>query len=169
MATTEALPDHYGVLELERSAEPTAIRQQYLRLSLRWHPDKARKGDDVTEVTARFQQICDAYSVLKDPATRRRYDTLTLLSAQTYPVDCEVDLDSMDYDEDCCEFRRGCRCTGAYVVKENELEKGLEIFGCSDCTLSIRVMYEEAVSSDDESGNGGSRIGGGNTGTVPVS
>ncbi|XP_077237538.1 chaperone DnaJ-domain superfamily protein [Tasmannia lanceolata] len=63
--------DYYKVLEVDYDATEEKIRLNYRRLALKWHPDK-HKGDNA--VTARFQEINEAYKVLSDPVTRLDYD-----------------------------------------------------------------------------------------------
>ncbi|KAG9454484.1 hypothetical protein H6P81_007388 [Aristolochia fimbriata] len=69
----ETKKDYYKVLEVDYDATEEAIKSSYRRLALKWHPDK-HKGD--SEVTAKFQEINEAYKVLSDPATRLDYDVL---------------------------------------------------------------------------------------------
>ncbi|KAG8059800.1 hypothetical protein GUJ93_ZPchr0002g23416 [Zizania palustris] len=70
---SEKLPhkDYYKVLEVDYDASDDIIKLSYRRLALRWHPDK-HKGDN--DVTAKFQDINEAYTVLSDPAKRLEYD-----------------------------------------------------------------------------------------------
>ncbi|XP_058206453.1 uncharacterized protein LOC131319977 [Rhododendron vialii] len=68
---TSSYKDHYKVLEVDYDATDEKIRLNYRRLALMWHPDK-HKGDKA--VTAKFQQINEAYTVLSDPAKRLDYD-----------------------------------------------------------------------------------------------
>ncbi|XP_072959165.1 uncharacterized protein [Typha angustifolia] len=63
--------DYYKVLEIDYDATDDTIRLSYRRLALKWHPDK-HQGDSA--VTAKFQEINEAYKVLSDPATRLEYD-----------------------------------------------------------------------------------------------
>ncbi|XP_017697650.1 chaperone protein DnaJ-like isoform X2 [Phoenix dactylifera] len=63
--------DHYKVLEVDYDATDETIRLNYRRLALKWHPDK-HKGN--SSVTAKFQEINEAYKVLSDPAKRLEYD-----------------------------------------------------------------------------------------------
>ncbi|KAL5724385.1 hypothetical protein ACHQM5_007656 [Ranunculus cassubicifolius] len=63
--------DYYKVLEVDYDATDEKIRVHYRRLALRWHPDK-HKGDYA--VTAKFQEINEAYRVLSDPVKRLDYD-----------------------------------------------------------------------------------------------
>ncbi|KAI3947626.1 hypothetical protein MKX01_034291 [Papaver californicum] len=78
--------DYYKILELDRDASEDTVRSNYIRLALKWHPDK-RKDED--SATSRFQQINEAYSVLSDPVKRKEYDSKGML----YVYDCNV----MDY------------------------------------------------------------------------
>lgn len=52
---------------------PDELRRAYRRLVLEHHPDRARP-DDRRLAEARTAAITTAYRVLRDPATRRRYD-----------------------------------------------------------------------------------------------
>ncbi|XP_058764816.1 uncharacterized protein LOC131638280 isoform X1 [Vicia villosa] len=63
--------DYYKVLEIDYDATDEDIRLNYRRLALKWHPDK---HIDDTSVTAQFQQINEAYTVLSDPVKRLDYD-----------------------------------------------------------------------------------------------
>ncbi|KFK31023.1 hypothetical protein AALP_AA6G058000 [Arabis alpina] len=63
--------DHYKVLELKCDASDDEIRSNFIRLALKWHPDKLKQTDSAT---SRFQEINEAYQVLSDPFTRREYD-----------------------------------------------------------------------------------------------
>ncbi|CAL5364776.1 unnamed protein product [Camellia sinensis] len=65
------LKDYYKVLEVDYDATDEKIKLNYRKLALKWHPDK-HKGDNA--VTAKFQQINEAYTVLSDPAKRLDYD-----------------------------------------------------------------------------------------------
>ncbi|XP_056694605.1 uncharacterized protein [Spinacia oleracea] len=61
----------FKILEVEYDATDEDIRLSYRKLALKWHPDK-HKDDSV--VTAKFQDINEAYRVLSDPGTRLEYD-----------------------------------------------------------------------------------------------
>jgi curved DNA-binding protein len=62
--------DYYEVLGVSRSASPEEIQRAYRKLARTYHPDVNR--DPGAE--ERFKEISEAYSVLSDPETRRRYD-----------------------------------------------------------------------------------------------
>ncbi|KAI3918512.1 hypothetical protein MKX01_041832 [Papaver californicum] len=67
----ESQKDYYKVLEVDYDATDEKIRINYLKLALKWHPDK-HKGNNA--VTVKFQEINEAYKVLSDPAKRLDYD-----------------------------------------------------------------------------------------------
>lgn len=61
--------DFYQVLGVPPTASDRNIRDAYLALVRRLHPDRVGPGG-----TARFQAITEAYDTLSNPAKRRRYD-----------------------------------------------------------------------------------------------
>mmetsp|Transcript_29578 Transcript_29578/g.40844 ORF Transcript_29578/g.40844 Transcript_29578/m.40844 type:complete len:121 (-) Transcript_29578:151-513(-) len=63
--------DYYEILSVSSEATDEEIRTAYLKLALKWHPDK-HSGDD--SATLKFQQIGEAYRVLSDPVQRSEYD-----------------------------------------------------------------------------------------------
>ncbi|XP_010939740.1 uncharacterized protein [Elaeis guineensis] len=75
--------DYYRILEVDYDATEETIRSNYIRLALKWHPDK-KKGEDTA--TSKFQEINEAYKVLSDPVKRREYDKKGVL----YTQDCNV-------------------------------------------------------------------------------
>src|SRR5258707_7740715 len=62
--------DYYDILGVQRNASQEDIQRAYRRLARTYHPDL--NSDPVAE--DRFKDISEAYTVLSDPATRRRYD-----------------------------------------------------------------------------------------------
>jgi len=62
--------DFYEILGIGRNASQDEIQRAYRRLAREYHPDL--NADPAAE--ERFKDVSEAYSVLSDPATRRRYD-----------------------------------------------------------------------------------------------
>jgi curved DNA-binding protein len=62
--------DFYEVLGVARDASPDEIQRAYRKLARTYHPD-VNKDPDAED---RFKEISEAYDVLSDPDTRRRYD-----------------------------------------------------------------------------------------------
>ena len=57
--------DLYAILEVERGADASEIRKQYLKLSRTWHPDKVAP-EKREEATKKFQEISIANEILSD-------------------------------------------------------------------------------------------------------
>lgn len=64
--------DYYEVLGVDRSASPEDVKKAFRKLSKKFHPDINKAKD----AKAKFQQVTEAYEVLKDADKRRRYDQL---------------------------------------------------------------------------------------------
>ncbi|XP_020591960.1 uncharacterized protein LOC110032625 [Phalaenopsis equestris] len=62
--------DHYGVLQVEASADEALIKKQYRRLALLLHPDKNKFAG----AEAAFKFVGEAYKVLSNQADRQVYD-----------------------------------------------------------------------------------------------
>lgn len=62
--------DFYEALGVSRTATPEEIQRAYRTLARRYHPD-VNKDPEAEE---RFKEVSEAYQVLSDPETRRRYD-----------------------------------------------------------------------------------------------
>ncbi|MFF4986484.1 DnaJ C-terminal domain-containing protein [Streptosporangium saharense] len=62
--------DFYEILGLQRNASQEDVQRAYRKLARANHPDVNKDP----EAEDRFKDISEAYSVLSDPKTRRRYD-----------------------------------------------------------------------------------------------
>ncbi len=65
--------DYYEVLGVKRDASQEEIKRAHRRLARKYHPD-VNKGDKAAE--EKFKEASEAYEVLKDPETRKKYDAL---------------------------------------------------------------------------------------------
>jgi curved DNA-binding protein len=65
--------DYYTTLGVPRTATEKEIKQAFRRLARKHHPD-VNPGDKAAE--ARFKEINEAYEVLGNPDSRRKYDEL---------------------------------------------------------------------------------------------
>ena len=65
--------DYYATLGVTKTASDKDIKQAFRKLARKYHPD-VNPGDKAAE--ARFKEINEAYEVLGDPASRKKYDEL---------------------------------------------------------------------------------------------
>ncbi len=66
----ESMKDYYEILGVKRGASREEIRNRYLELAKRHHPDAKKKALE----SDRIKEINEAYEVLKDEARRLDYD-----------------------------------------------------------------------------------------------
>ena len=64
-------PTYYDFLEIPSSANGDQVRAAYRKQAIRFHPDK---NPGITDAAQKFNQISQAYAVLRDPAARVAYD-----------------------------------------------------------------------------------------------
>ncbi len=65
--------DYYKVLGVERSATQDQIKKAYRKLAVKYHPDK-NPGDKAAE--EKFKEISEAYQVLGNEDSRKKYDEI---------------------------------------------------------------------------------------------
>ena len=64
--------DYYKIMGVDRDASADEIKRAYRKLARKYHPDVSSESD----AEARFQELQEAYEVLKDPEKRAAYDNL---------------------------------------------------------------------------------------------
>ncbi len=75
-----ATKDYYRVLGVAESADKEQVKKAYRSLAKQYHPDANSDNKDAAE---RFKEVSEAYSVLSDPAQRKKYDMMRRLGAFT--------------------------------------------------------------------------------------
>ena len=70
---------YYDILEIDHHATSADIKKSFRLLALKHHPDKNKS----TESHQKFLQIVEAYEVLSDDNSRRKYDLINSSSSQS--------------------------------------------------------------------------------------
>ena len=86
--------DAYAILELEQGklADADAIKSNYRRLALKYHPDK--NGGDATQ----FKRVAVAYKILSDPTKREEYDKNGVDGVDKVDIlDTEIDISEVGF------------------------------------------------------------------------
>ncbi len=65
--------DYYDVIGVEKSASAEDLKKAYRRLARKYHPD-LHPGAKKAEMEKKFKELNEAYEVLGDKATRKKYD-----------------------------------------------------------------------------------------------
>ncbi|MDR1166919.1 MAG: DnaJ domain-containing protein [Deltaproteobacteria bacterium] len=76
-------PNFYSVLNVPASVLGDDLRAAYLKLALKYHPDR-NPGDKKAE--DKFKAISQAYAILRDPQSRVKYDRLLAKRARKGPT-----------------------------------------------------------------------------------
>jgi|3_EtaG_2_1085321.scaffolds.fasta_scaffold63300_2 molecular chaperone DnaJ len=62
------MKNYYNILGVSKDATPEEIKKSYRKLSLEYHPDKNKTGEE------KFKEIAEAYSIVGDTTKRKQYD-----------------------------------------------------------------------------------------------
>ncbi len=82
--------DYYQILEVDRNANKAKMEKAFIKLALQYHPQiNPRRGNE-----GKFEEVYQAYSVLKDEGKKREYDRLGLDAFTQAHGEDETSLDS---------------------------------------------------------------------------
>lgn len=130
--------DYYKVLEVETTASIAEIKRSYQQLILRHHPDKNLESGGNIET---FVQIDEAYKILRDPVSRKEYDSKRFQQATSCQMIVHDTLRRSEflYDESNNVNYHICKCGGWYILDEDATEHEY-IICCDECSLAIKVI-----------------------------
>lgn len=137
--------DFYEVLEVSHNASQEEIKKSYQELIRKHHPDK-NAGDEVN--LHLFLKIDEAYKVLKDPLTKKEYDSKLFQEKARCQmiIHDTVDRTEFVYDENEEVFYHVCKCGDWYILDESSLEEEY-IISCDECSLNIKVLNKRRKES----------------------
>ncbi|XP_008056526.1 dnaJ homolog subfamily C member 24 [Carlito syrichta] len=138
--------DWYSVLGADPSADVSELKQKYQKLILMHHPDKQRAegpAGAAERSAQRFLEVGRAWKVLGNAEARREYDLRRREDdlRNTGPVDAQVYLEEMSWNEDDHSFHLRCRCSGNYSVSKAEAEE-VHLIPCDSCSLIIELLHQ---------------------------
>ncbi|XP_075044143.1 dnaJ homolog subfamily C member 24 isoform X2 [Mixophyes fleayi] len=148
MASTKGMEkDWYSVLGARPSDSPAQLKQKYQKLALLYHPDKQRgevAAEQLTEGTQRFIEISQAWNILGNEETKNAYDLQRreIEMTRSIPVDTQIHIEEMLWDDDEESFSLPCRCGGRYILDETDLEQ-TSLVNCNSCSLIIEILQGE--------------------------
>ncbi|OHT13741.1 DnaJ domain containing protein [Tritrichomonas foetus] len=88
MSSPTQQPTLYDILGVPNTATDEEIRRAYRKKAFELHPDRNQSDPQATE---KFQQLGEAYAILKDPESRDRYDRFGINGeTPTEPGDVEI-------------------------------------------------------------------------------
>ncbi|KAH8921460.1 DnaJ-domain-containing protein [Atractiella rhizophila] len=134
----------YDTLSLQPSCSASDIRRSYLKLALKYHPDKvshshssaslspSKKQKEKEEAEEKFKSISRAYEVLSDEQTRKVYDSTGVVGRDGEWTAEKVGVEELE------RFRK------EYVGSEEEKSDLLTIF--NDVSGSFPSILERHIS-----------------------
>lgn len=114
--------DYYAILGISPNATQEEIHKAYRRCSKQWHPD--RNPDRDTEEL--MKDINEAYSILKDPQKRERYDKeYTNLHFKSYSEESSSHSNSNNPSNDANSNKKRQSYSYNYDVKDDNLRNDI--------------------------------------------
>ncbi|CAK1545326.1 unnamed protein product [Leptosia nina] len=133
---SDCFVDYYKILDCERTSNYDELKKNYQRLALLFHPDKkdSSAGDE------KFLLIQKAWSVLRDPESRKQYDALLVCHEHSNLLLYEtIPLSDMTFDIADGAYTYPCRCSGIYLLETCDAIPPTVVVGCNECSFSIQV------------------------------
>lgn len=135
MAAKGNFVDFYKVLQCDRNTSFEDLKKNYQKLILSLHPDKIGNEDKGV-----FHLVQKAWSVLKDPESRKLYDAeLMCQDHSDFLLYDTISLSDMEYSSNGNFYTYCCRCGGTYLLDSSEAIGNKVIIGCDECSFSVQV------------------------------
>lgn len=124
-----------------KKAYHDALRQAHPDKLMRMHNDSAVPAHSVDSITAAYRHL----------STTLNAKSVIAAEAPRHAGYAAIDLDDFEYMEKECNgklsgiWQHSCRCGHDYIITEADLEAGRDVVQCDGCSLSVKVMFEEAA------------------------
>ncbi|XP_043674467.1 dnaJ homolog subfamily C member 24-like [Vespula pensylvanica] len=133
--------DYYNTLGCSMDSSYEDIKHAYYHRARQLHPDKTIGTE---ENTKEFQLLAEAWSILKDPDLRKKYDTeckQAELESNNIIVHATVHSHELQATNKKDVLSFPCRCGNYYKIDKEILEeKNCSIYvTCEECTFIIIV------------------------------
>lgn len=134
--------NYYNTLGCSMESSYEDIKHAYHHRARQLHPDKSITGE---RNTLKFQRLAEAWSVLKNPDTRKTYDIeckQAALESNNLVVHATVSSHELQETNEENILSFPCRCGNYYKVDKQILkEKDCSIYvTCEECTFIIIVV-----------------------------
>ncbi|XP_021050322.1 dnaJ homolog subfamily C member 24 isoform X1 [Mus pahari] len=136
--------DWYSILGADPSADVSDLKQKYQKLILLYHPDKQSTdvpAGTMQECMQKFIEIDQAWKILGNEETKKKYDLQRHEDElrNVGPVDAQVRLEEMSWNQDDESFSLSCRCGGKYTVYKDEAQEA-NLISCDTCSLMVELL-----------------------------
>ncbi|KAM4018196.1 dnaJ homolog subfamily C member 24 isoform 1-T3 [Anomaloglossus baeobatrachus] len=135
--------DWYSILGAHPSDSLAQLKQKYQKLALLYHPDKQHRhiSEEDKEGARKFIEISEAWKILGNEETKRAYDLQRRDGEMSlsFPVDNQIHVEEMIWDEEEEHFSFPCRCGGQYIAVESDLQQ-TSFINCDSCSLIVEVL-----------------------------
>nr|XP_020021579.1 dnaJ homolog subfamily C member 24 [Castor canadensis] len=123
----------------------TVIAGDYVGANVEYHPDKQSTdvpAETVEECIQKFIEIDQAWKILGNEETKKEYDLQQHADElrNMGPVDAQVYLEEMTWNQDDQSFSLSCRCGGKYTISKDEAED-VNLIACDTCSLVIELLH----------------------------
>ncbi|XP_071809610.1 dnaJ homolog subfamily C member 24-like [Asterias amurensis] len=139
----------YSILGAKPDASYKELKACYQKAILQCHPDKLPRSvseEDRSAAKQQFSKVDMAWRTLCNDASRKAYDVTQTEQKlrKPFPVNEQVFLEDMEWQEDDEVYTHACRCGGEYIANDNDVEQNYLIISCNTCTLSIQLVINDS-------------------------
>src|SRR5262245_40898936 len=97
MESRKGRKDYYAVLGVEPDWDATAIKKAYRALAQKYHPDRLKDRNELTNASERMIEINEAFAVLADTKRRADFDR-EITALKTPPKPAQADASEEEWD-----------------------------------------------------------------------